>query len=142
MPAGPSGPTSAARPPCETARILVADDDPDIRALIELTMARAGHHVVASVADGTAALDAARAHRPDLAVLDVSMPGLTGLQVCAELRAEPPAHRPRVLLVSADAGDAAVRAGLAAGADGYLSKPFALRTLREQVAALLAQDTP
>lgn len=120
------------------ATVLIADDDPDIRALVELTARRAGLVVVASVEDGTAALAAAVTHRPDVAVLDVAMPGLTGLQVCARLRADPGAVGLRVLVLSADAQDTAVQAGLRAGADGYLAKPFTLRELRERLTALVA----
>ncbi len=70
--------------------VVVADDDPDIRALVELAVVRAGHTVLASVADGVAALSAASLHRPDLLILDVSMPKMSGLQVCEQLRANPP----------------------------------------------------
>lgn len=123
-------------PGAPVGRVLVADDDADIRALVELSVRRAGHQVVASVGDGAAALAAALTHRPDLAVLDVAMPEASGLQVCRALAGQPV----KVLLLSADAQDSAVRAGLDAGADGYLPKPFALRELRERITALLAPD--
>ena len=69
--------------------MLVADDEDDIRALVGLAVRKAGCTVVGSVADGAVALDLARAERPELAVLDVSMPGATGLEVCAALRGRP-----------------------------------------------------
>jgi DNA-binding response OmpR family regulator len=117
-------------------RVLVADDEDDIRALVGLAIGKAGCTVVASVADGSAALVAARADLPDLAVLDVSMPGATGLEVCAELRADPATTGIRILLLSAGASLDDVARGLAAGADAYLAKPFAVTGLVHQVRAL------
>jgi len=126
----------------ETAsvRVLVADDEDDIRDLVCLAIARAGATVVASVADGTAALAAARAELPDLAVLDVSMPGATGLEVCGALRADPATAGVRILLLSAGASLDDVARGLAAGADAYLAKPFQVAGLVHQVRALTARQ--
>lgn len=121
-------------------RVLVADDEDDIRALVALAVAKAGCTVIGSVADGSAALDLARAERPDLAVLDVSMPGATGLEVCAALRADPASARIRILLLSAGASLEDVAAGLAAGADAYLAKPFQISGLVHQVHALMARQ--
>jgi DNA-binding response OmpR family regulator len=117
-------------------RVLVADDDEDIRALVALAVGKAGCSVVASVADGTAALAAARTERPDLAVLDVSMPGATGLEVCDRLRDDPATAGIRILLLSAGASLDDVARGLAAGADAYLAKPFQVAGLVHQVRAL------
>jgi len=119
------------------ATVVIADDDPDIRALIELATQRAGHTVLASVADGEAAWAAANTHLPDLVILDVCMPKLTGLQVCERLRADARTVRLRILLVSANAQDSAAHSGLVAGADAYLPKPFTLRSLRTKIAELL-----
>jgi DNA-binding response OmpR family regulator len=119
-------------------RVLVADDEPDIRNLVCLAVGKAGGTVVASVGDGAAALAAAREQAADLAVLDVSMPAATGLEVCAALRADPATAAIRVLLLSAGASEDDVARGLAAGADAYLAKPFAVAALVEQVRALLA----
>lgn len=121
-------------------RVLVADDEDDIRALVCLAVARAGCTVTAAVADGTVALAAARADMPGLAVLDVSMPGATGLEVCTELRADPDTAGVRILLLSAGASrDDALR-GLAAGADAYLAKPFGVAALVSQIRALTARQ--
>jgi DNA-binding response OmpR family regulator len=117
-------------------RVLVADDEDDIRALVGLAVRKAGCTVIGSVADGAAALDLARAERPDLAVLDVSMPGATGLEVCTALRADPATAGIRILLLSAGASLEDVAAGLAAGADAYLAKPFQVSGLVHQVRAL------
>jgi DNA-binding response OmpR family regulator len=121
-------------------RVLVADDEDDIRALVGLAVGKAGCTVVASVADGGAALVAARAELPDLAVLDVSMPGATGLEVCAQLRADPATAGIRILLLSAGASLDDVARGLAAGADAYLAKPFAVTGLIHQVRALTVRQ--
>jgi DNA-binding response OmpR family regulator len=121
-------------------RVLVADDEDDIRALVALAVRKAGCTVVGSVSDGGAALDLARAELPDVAVLDVSMPGATGLEVCAALRADPATSRIRILLLSAGASLDDIAAGLAAGADAYLAKPFQISGLVHQVQALTARQ--
>ena len=121
-------------------RVLEADDEDDIRALVALAVRKAGCTVVASVADGAAALDTARTELPDLAVLDVSMPGATGLEVCAALRADPATAPIRILLLSAGASLEDVAAGLAAGADAYLAKPFQVSGLVHQVRTLTARQ--
>lgn len=117
-------------------RVLVADDEPDIRDLVCLAVHRAGGTVVRAVADGAAALAAAREERPDLAVLDVSMPEASGLEVCAALRTDAATAGTRVLLLSAGASEEDVARGVAAGADAYLVKPFAVADLIEQVRRL------
>jgi DNA-binding response OmpR family regulator len=122
------------------ARVLVADDEDDIRDLVCLAVAKAGGSVIASVCDGSAALAAARADRPDLAVLDVSMPGATGLEVCAALRADPVTAGIRILLLSAGASPDDVARGLAAGADAYLAKPFRVAGLVHQIRALTTRQ--
>ena len=125
-----------ATPDTAGLRVLVADDEDDIRALVGLAVTKAGCIMIGSVADGVAALDLARTDLPDLAVLDVSMPGATGLDVCAALRADPATAGIRILLLSAGASLEDVAAGLAAGADAYLAKPFQVAGLVHQVRAL------
>ncbi|MGY1688557.1 response regulator transcription factor [Geodermatophilus sp. SYSU D01105] len=124
--------------PTAPPRVLVADDQDDIRALVCLAVRRAGGTVVADVGDGTAALTAALAGPPDLAVLDVSMPGATGLEVCAALRAAPATATVPVLLLSAGASADDVARGLAAGADAYLAKPFSVTGLVARIRDLTA----
>ena len=118
------------------SHVLVADDDPDIRRLIVMKLRSAGHEVT-DVGDGTAAVDAARAVRPDLALLDLSMPGLTGIEVCTALKADPVLADVPVVLLTARAQERDVEAGLAAGADAYLSKPFRPRELLAELAPYL-----
>ncbi|MDQ1661084.1 MAG: two-component system, OmpR family, response regulator MtrA [Blastococcus sp.] len=123
-------------PEAAPVRVLVADDEDDIRDLVCLAVGRAGGVVLRAVADGTAALTAARADLPQLAVLDVSMPGATGLDVCAELRADPATAGITILLLSAGASSADIARGLAAGADAYLPKPFSVAALVRQIREL------
>jgi DNA-binding response OmpR family regulator len=130
----------AASPASSAVRVLVADDEEDIRALVCLAVTKAGCTVTDSVADGGTALAAARADVPDLAVLDVSMPGATGLEVCTALRADPATSGIRILLLSAGASLDDVARGLAAGADAYLAKPFGVAALVHQVRALTARQ--
>ncbi|SCF22715.1 SpoIIE family protein phosphatase [Micromonospora chokoriensis] len=115
-----------------SARILVADDNADMREYLSRLLRAAGYRVEA-VTDGHLALQAARAHRPDLVVSDVMMPGLDGLQLVAALRAEPRTAGTPVLLLSARAGQEASIEGLEAGADDYLVKPFAAAELLARV---------
>ena len=131
---------TAATPDPSPVRVLVADDEDDIRALVCLAVTKAGCTVTSSVADGNTALATARAELPDLAVLDVSMPGATGLEVCTALRADPDTAGIRILLLSAGASLDDVARGLAAGADAYLAKPFGVASLVHQVRALTARQ--
>lgn len=117
-------------------RVLVADDEDDIRELVCLAARKAGAAEVTAVADGTAALAAASHQLPHLAVLDVSMPGATGLEVCSALRADPATAGIAILLLSAGASLDDVTRGLSAGADAYLAKPFSVAGLVCQIRSL------
>jgi two-component system, OmpR family, response regulator MprA len=114
--------------------ILVAEDDQDVAGSLEAALTRDGHTVV-TVTDGVAALYEAGHSRPDLIVLDVLMPRLDGLEVCRRLRAAQDATA-ILMLTARDLIQDRV-AGLDAGADDYLVKPFALDELRARVRALL-----
>lgn len=114
--------------------VVVADDDTDIRELIMITARRAGLEVVAAVADGDAALAAIRENRPDLAILDVSMPGQDGFDVCRAVRADTRLDETRLLLLSASVDEKAQAVGRAAGADHFLPKPFSPRALVDWLA--------
>ena len=122
------------------ARVLVGDDEDDIRDLVCLAVVKAGCTVVRAVADGATALIAARADLPDLAILDVSMPGATGLQVCEALRSDPATSDMRILLLSAGASTDDIARGLAAGADAYLPKPFGIAALVQEIRALTTRQ--
>lgn len=120
------------------ARILVADDDVDIRELVEFKLTTLGHDVVA-VSDGLAAIDACHANRPDLAVLDVMMPGVSGLDAIRAIRADPRLKDLPVILLTARAQESDIETGFESGADDYITKPFSPRELASRVQALLAR---
>ncbi len=120
------------------ARILVADDDVDIRELVEFKLSTMGHDIVA-VGDGAAAVDACRAAKPDLAVLDVMMPGVSGLDAIREIRADPDLADLPVILLTARAQESDVETGFDSGADDYITKPFSPRELASRVEALLVK---
>ncbi|QBX54239.1 response regulator [Nocardioides seonyuensis] len=120
------------------AKIVVADDDADIRTMVGYRLQRAGHEVI-PVADGAAALDACREHAPDLAVLDLMMPGLGGLDAARQIRADSTLRDVRILMLTARAQESDIEQGFAAGADDYLTKPFSPRELSTRVAALLGR---
>jgi len=113
--------------------VLIADDDPDIRMLVRLRLERSGYAVIAAN-DGLDALALAGECNPDLAILDVSMPGLTGVEVTRALR-ERQATLP-VILLTAHVQDADVAEGAIAGADAYVTKPFSPQELESRVRAL------
>ncbi len=120
----------------EDARILLADDNADMRAYLARLLGR--RWTVETVADGAAALEAARARRPDLVLTDVMMPGLDGFALLRALRADRDTRQIPVILLSARAGEEARVEGLEAGADDYLVKPFSARELEARVGAHLA----
>ena len=121
------------------ARIVVADDDVDIRELVEFKLSTLGHDVVA-VSDGQAAIDACQAQRPDLAVLDVMMPGVSGLDAVRAIRADPSLAGLPVILLTARAQESDVETGFDSGADDYVTKPFSPRELASRVQALLSRS--
>jgi len=114
--------------------ILVADDDEDILELVRLS--RSGYDLLCA-ANGDEALRLACSRLPDIAVLDVAMPGLDGCEVVARLRAEAATSAIPTILLTARARPADVETGLASGADDYVSKPFSPELLQARVAALL-----
>jgi DNA-binding response OmpR family regulator len=116
--------------------ILVADDDEDILLLVTTRLRRDGFNVV-SASSGDQALALAREHKPLLAVLDIGMPGLDGLEVLAEIRADEELRGMLVLLLTAKAQESDVRRGYDSGADAYVKKPFSPAELSTRVRALL-----
>jgi DNA-binding response OmpR family regulator len=118
--------------------VLVADDDDDIRDLVAFRLDRAGYEVLRA-GDGQQALDLAKEHVPDLAVLDVMMPKLTGYDVTRELRANAATSRIPVILLTARVQEADVARGFEAGADDYVKKPFSPQELKARVQAVLGR---
>jgi DNA-binding response OmpR family regulator len=117
--------------------VVIAEDDRDIRELVELILEEDGYTTVA-VSDGLGALNACRAKMPDVLLLDVSLPGeLTGLEVCRRIRADENLGGVRVMLLTARAREQDLNAGYAAGADDYLVKPFNPSELTRRIEELL-----
>ncbi len=120
------------------AKILIAEDEPDIRDLLIFTLQYAGHSVVAAN-DGFEALQLAESDQPDLAMLDVRMPRMTGYEACRQIKAGPATHTIPVVFLSAKGQDAEILAGMESGAVAYLLKPFDPAELVAQVSELLAR---
>lgn len=113
-------------------KILIADDDPQILRALRITLTARGYEII-TAEDGTAAVNAATTHRPDLYLLDLGMPGLDGRQVIEALRGWTDAP---ILVVSGRAGSTDKVEALDAGADDYVTKPFAIDELLARVRAL------
>jgi DNA-binding response OmpR family regulator len=114
-------------------KILVVDDEPNIREVVGLYLRRDGHEVV-SAADGEEALDLFRSSRPDLVVLDLMLPKMNGLEVCRRMQAE---RRVPLIMLTARGAEEERIVGLGIGADDYVVKPFSPRELAARVAAVL-----
>ena len=115
--------------------VLVADDDPDLVVLVARRLEKKGYHVV-TACNGEEALKRARQYVPQLAVLDVMMPKLSGIEVMQRLRADPAMEGVRVVLISAGSQDNGPGGG-AADADDFVKKPFSARELPDRVRAVL-----
>jgi putative two-component system response regulator len=117
------------------SRVLVADDTESVRSLFQRLLTADGHEVV-SVADGAAALEGVHRHRPDVVLLDVTMPLMDGLEVCRRLKHDPATRLTPVVLVTGQTGlDDRIK-GIEAGADEFLSKPVHPHELRARVRSL------
>jgi DNA-binding response OmpR family regulator len=117
--------------------VLVVDDEQDILDLVRFRLEHDGYRVI-TASDGEAGLSLARAERPDLCVLDVMMPKLSGLEVLAHLRQDPSTAAIRVILLTARGQDADVDRGFELGAHDYVTKPFSPKELRRRVNAQLS----
>jgi DNA-binding response OmpR family regulator len=122
-------------------KILIVDDEPNILISLEYLMQREGFDV--SVArDGLQAIEAIEAHPPDLVLLDVMMPGKTGLEVCQHVRAQDRLRDVRIIMLTAKGRETDVAKGLALGANAYVTKPFSTRDLVAQVRKMLEATAP
>jgi len=117
-------------------RVLVVDDEPDITALVAYHLAKAGYRV-STAANGPDALKAAREERPDIVILDVMLPGVSGYDVLAELRRREETRDIGVIMLTARREEPDRIRGLSLGADDYLTKPFSPAELALRVSALL-----
>jgi DNA-binding response OmpR family regulator len=116
--------------------VLVADDDDDILLLVTTRLRRDGFDII-SARSGDEALALVRERRPALAVLDIGMPGLDGVQVLEQIRADDDLREMLVVLLTAKAQESDVRRGFDAGADAYVKKPFSPADLSARVRELL-----
>jgi two-component system alkaline phosphatase synthesis response regulator PhoP len=120
------------------AKILIAEDEPDIRDLITFTLRFAGYEVVAAT-NGEEAVTLARQEMPDLILLDVRMPRKTGYEACQLIKADPLMADIPVLFLSAKGQESEIQTGLQAGATEYLLKPFAPDQLTQRIQEVLAR---
>ena len=119
------------------AKILIAEDERDIRDLITFTLRYHNHDVIAA-SNGEEGLELARREIPDLIIMDVRMPKMTGYEACKHVKADPALKHIPVVFLSAKGQEAEVQTGLEAGATDYILKPFAPDQLAKRVAELLA----
>lgn len=119
-----------------TDRILVVEDEPDLLELVRLHLSQAGF-VVDTAEDGRKALERLRAAPPDLMVLDLMLPDLSGTDVCREVRADPAVASLPIIMLTAKADEVDRVVGLELGADDYVTKPFSPRELILRVRAVL-----
>ncbi|MGH9313965.1 MAG: response regulator transcription factor [Vicinamibacterales bacterium] len=118
-------------------RVLVVEDEMDIAGLIKHALERGGDAEVDVVGTGDAALRAVTERVPDLVILDLNLPVLSGVEVCRILRGRPATSRLPIIMLTARTGEADRVAGLDLGADDYVTKPFSLRELAARVRAVL-----
>lgn len=119
-------------------RVVIADDDADIRDLVAFKLRSAGYEVDA-FADGQSALDAVMASVPDLVLLDVMMPVMTGTEVCAALRRNELTANVPIILLTARSQEVDVERGFDVGADDYMIKPFSPRELVSRARAAIGR---
>jgi two-component system phosphate regulon response regulator PhoB len=113
-------------------KLLIADDEPGVRSLVRMTLESDSYEIL-EASDGDEALMLALEHRPELILLDVSMPGLSGLQVCRILKENPSTSGISVVMLTSMAQDTDKAKGEAAGADEYFTKPFSPVALLRKV---------
>jgi len=117
-------------------KILVADDDSNMLFMVSEILARQGYEVYQAV-NGDQALKDARSLLPDLMVLDIMMPVIDGIEVCRRIKASPETSGIKVIMLTAKTGGKDLEAGMAAGADHYMTKPFKIAELSEKIKELI-----
>jgi len=122
-------------------RLLIVEDDKDIVELVRYNLEKEGYQVAAS-GDGLSALSVIKKSAPDLVILDLMLPKLSGLEVCREIRREQTLNRLPILMLTARGDEADRVVGLEMGADDYVTKPFSPRELVARVRALLRRSEP
>jgi|HubBroStandDraft_6_1064221.scaffolds.fasta_scaffold748831_2 CheY-like chemotaxis protein len=122
------------------SKVLMAEDDLDIQKVIRMSLKFSGVDEVVAVGDGEECLAAVNRVQPDLVLLDVTMPRLDGYETCRRLKANPDTRSIPVIFLTASAQKSEEEVGFAAGAAGYLTKPFDPITLLEQILAILERE--
>jgi DNA-binding response OmpR family regulator len=118
-------------------RVLIAEDEPNIAISLEFLLREAGHEVTIA-RNGAEAIELTGRLRPDLVVLDVMLPSVDGFEVCRRIRGSSATRDTRILMLTARGRQSEMDKGMAAGANAYVTKPFATKDLMEAVANLLA----
>ena len=121
--------------------VLIADDEPNIVISLEFLLEQDGYRVLVA-RDGNEALEAIAREVPDLVLLDIMLPRLSGYDVCQRIRQNPAWAKVRVIMLTARGREVEVTKGLALGADAYVTKPFSTRDLLDQVRQLLGDAPP
>ncbi len=121
------------------AKIMVVEDEDNIAIALDFLLSREGHEHT-RLASGAGALDAIREARPDVVLLDIMLPDVSGYQILQDLRADPDLAGIRVLVMTARGAGVERRKGMALGADGFIAKPFELAELRDEMARLLKPE--
>ncbi|HEX9301249.1 MAG TPA: response regulator [Casimicrobiaceae bacterium] len=119
-------------------KILIADDEPNIVASLEFLMRQRGY-IVKVVGTGEDALRAVTEFEPDLILLDVMMPRMSGYDLCQKVRENPAWQDIKIIMLSAKGRDVEVTKGMAVGADAYVTKPFSTKDLLARVGAMLGE---
>jgi DNA-binding response OmpR family regulator len=119
-------------------KILIADDEPNIVVSLEFLMRQQGYAVKVA-ASGEEALNAVSGFAPDLILLDVMMPQMSGYDLCQRVRENPAWHAIKIIMLSAKGRDIEVTKGMAVGADAYVTKPFSTKDLIAKVRELLGE---
>src|SRR4051812_45038923 len=123
------------------ATVLVIDDEKDLLELVRYNLEKE-HLDVITASDGQSGLEIGLKHKPDLVVLDLMMPGMNGLEVCKQLRADARTGRVPIIMLTAKAAETDKIVGLEMGADDYITKPFSVRELLARVRAVLRRSNP
>ncbi len=123
-----------------TRSILIVDDEPMTRNLLRLMLKGSGFEID-EAEDGMTALEKVQAHKPDVMLLDVMMPGVDGLTVCKRLRADAETADLPIVILSAKTTQSAIQAGLDAGANLYLTKPVRIKNLLESIQSVVGKPS-
>ncbi|WP_425466755.1 response regulator transcription factor [Pararhodobacter zhoushanensis] len=120
-------------------RILVVEDEDNIAIALDYLMTREGYDQT-RIATGAGAVELIRKTQPDLVLLDVMLPEVSGYEICQNVRMDPGLNGVKILMMTARGSAMERRKGLAMGADGFISKPFELKVLRAEVRRILAGE--